>query len=62
MTNKDLIAKLQQLPPDLGVRVVVSTPEYIEEEVNLWVYHVEHSNTGDSGYEVEGEIRLLTSE
>lgn len=57
MRVAQLISELSKLDPDLPVRAVV---EGIEE--NLWVYNVEVSNLGESGFELDGEVRLLTSE
>jgi hypothetical protein len=34
----------------------------IAEDINFWLYEVEISDTGESGYEIEGEVRLLVSE
>ena len=59
MTNAELIAMLQQLPQDLHVRIEGHDKDL---DLNFWVIDVEHSNTGDSGYEIEGEIRLIISE
>lgn len=59
MNVKELIEKLKKLPQDLPIRV-----EPIDENVedNAWVVMVECSETGQSGYEVSGEVRLITSE
>ncbi len=59
MNVKELIEKLKELPQDLPIRV-----EPIDENVedNAWVVMVECSETGQSGYEVSGEVRLITSE
>jgi len=59
MTAKDLIEKLKQMPQDLELRVVNDNRE---DEANEWVYDVEFSEKGQSGYELYGEIRLLTNE
>ena len=59
MTAKELIEKLKQMPQDLELRVVNDSKE---DEVNEWVYDVEFSKQGESGYEVNGEVRLLTCE
>ena len=35
--------------------------ESLNEPAEYWVQNVEESETGSSGYEIEGEVRLLTS-
>jgi len=72
MIVKELIKALEKCPQDLPIRVVESplslfTPETPPNEddsysPNMWVYDTELYNTGESGYEVSGEIILLTSE
>ena len=59
MNVKQLIEKLKKLPQDLPIRV-----EPIDENVeeNVWVYDLEICEKGQSGYEVSGEVILLTSE
>jgi cellulose synthase/poly-beta-1,6-N-acetylglucosamine synthase-like glycosyltransferase len=59
MNVKELIEKLKQMPQDLEIRVVHDNRE---DEANEWVYEVEFSEKGQSGYELYGEVRLLTSE
>lgn len=59
MTVKELIDKLYKIPQDLEIRVVHDNRE---DEANEWVNEVEFSEKGQSGYEVYGEVRLLTSE
>ncbi len=59
MNVKELIEKLKQMPQDLEIRVVHDNRE---EEVNEWLYELEFSKKGQSGYELQGEVRLLTSE
>ncbi len=59
MNVKELIEQLQKLPQDLEIRVVHDNRE---DQENEWVYEVEFSEQGQSGYEVYGEVRLLTSE
>ena len=55
MNVKELIQELKKLPQDLPVRTDNRYPE------NEWIDGVECSRTGESGYEIEGEVRLLTS-
>lgn len=67
MTVKELIEKLQQIESqDLEVRVEFSDEYYddieIDSSLNYWVSGVEVSETGRSGYEEQGEVRLLVSE
>ena len=56
MKVKELIEKLKKLPQDLPVR----TDNQYRSENNQWVDGVEYSETGQSGYEIEGEVRLTT--
>jgi hypothetical protein len=67
MNAKELIQHLEILPQNLPVRVVPDTNEITLtnlsfEDVNNWVYRVECSNTGESGYEYCGEIRIIVQE
>jgi hypothetical protein len=55
----ELIRKLKALPPDLPIRVVIQGQEDNE---NYWINIVEFNKTGDPGYEVQGEGRLIASE
>tara|TARA_R110000787_G_scaffold44300_2_gene108798 strand:- start:3503 stop:3748 length:246 start_codon:yes stop_codon:yes gene_type:complete len=57
MKVKELIEKLKKLPQDLPVRT--ENKDFKGE--NEWVDNVEYSETGQSGYEIEGEVRLTTS-
>jgi len=60
MDVKELIQKLKKLPQDLPIRII-----NIEEDsnfINEWVYELECSKTGESGFEHCGEVRLLTTE
>ena len=59
MNVQDLIDQLEKLPRDLDIRVLVPT---MEDEENLWVVDVDVSKKGESGFEVYGEVRLITSE
>ena len=54
MNVEQLIAELEKLPQDLEVRIV---NEDIED--NLWVDKIEFSVKGQSGYELEGEVRII---
>ncbi len=57
MNVKELIQELKKLPQDLPVR----TDNRYPSGENEWIESVEYSETGQSGYELEGEVRLLTS-
>ena len=57
MNVKELIEELKKLPQDLPVR----TDNQYPEGENEWIDGVECSRKGESGYELEGEVRLLTS-
>lgn len=57
MNVKELIEELKKLPQNLPVRTNNQYPE-VENE---WIVDIECSRTGESGYELEGEVRLLTS-
>tara|TARA_R110002073_G_scaffold288743_1_gene453567 strand:- start:7 stop:198 length:192 start_codon:yes stop_codon:yes gene_type:complete len=57
MNVKELINKLKELPEDLPIR----TDNRYPEGENEWIIDLECSETGQSGYEIEGEVRLLTS-
>lgn len=56
MNVKELIQELKKLPQDLPIR---TDNEYPDGE-NEWIVGLEHSELGESGYELEGEVRLLT--
>ena len=58
MNARELIEKLLKVPQDLPIRV-----EPIDENVedNAWVYDLQVCQTGQSGYEVSGEVIILTS-
>ncbi len=59
---KELIKKLEQIKnKDLPV-VVADIEDSSGDFYNHWVQNVEESETGSSGYEIEGEVRLLTSQ
>lgn len=61
MNVKELIKQLENLPQDLPIRVI-NTEENIKAFENEWVYDIDFSETGESGYEECGEVRLLTAE
>ena len=57
MNVKELIEELKKLPQDLPIR----TDNQYPEGENEWIDGVECSRKGESGYELEGEVRLSTS-
>ena len=59
MKVKDLIKQLQQIEDNtLDVRVI----EDNEGMDNFWLYEIEVNDKGDSGYEMQGEVRLIGKE
>lgn len=61
MKAKDLIKLLEKMPQNLPVRIIIDQEGH-EDDENYWVNKVEVSKKGSSGYELEGEIRILGSE
>ena len=61
MNVKELIQKLKNLPQDLPIRII-NTEKNVKVFENEWVYELECSITGESGFEYCGEVRLLTTE
>tara|TARA_R110002050_G_scaffold79261_12_gene169489 strand:- start:25738 stop:25977 length:240 start_codon:yes stop_codon:yes gene_type:complete len=58
MSVQDLIDALQKIEDkSVNVRVPIG-----DDEVNLWVNNIEVSSKGQSGYELDGEVRLIVSE
>ena len=70
MTVKNLIKHLQSLGKerqDYSVRVIEEKDYYESGDAkpNFWLYSetdIELNNTGQSGYEMSGEVRLIGSE
>ena len=60
-TVKELIKLLKECPKDLPVRLVQDT-DNTEDMANYWLTDLEVHNTGNSGYEVCGEITLIGKE
>ena len=59
MKVRELIAELMQIEDqDLPIRIYNTDGE---NEENDWVVSIEYNNTGQSGYEVSGEVILVTS-
>jgi hypothetical protein len=56
MTVKELVSILEQCDQTLMVRVETG------EDPNMWVHGVEQHNTGQSGYELNGEVVLIIGE
>ena len=62
MKVKELIKKLEQVKDkDLPV-VVADIKDSSGDFYNHWVQNVEESETGSSGYEIEGEVRIITEQ
>mgnify|MGYP003624475250 CR=1 FL=1 len=60
MIVKELIEKLKTLPQDLPIRCL--SFEATDDDENQWITNLEISETGTSGYEESGEVRLITNE
>ena len=59
-TVQELIEALQQIEDKtLPIRLVNSLED---DEENIWIHSIEVSDKGQSGYELDGEVRLLGSE
>lgn len=57
MTIQDLIDKLQKVEDKtLSIRVIHADSE---DEENYWLGRLEVSEKGQSGYEMNGEVRLI---
>tara|TARA_R100000808_G_scaffold18134_1_gene39832 strand:+ start:12895 stop:13164 length:270 start_codon:yes stop_codon:yes gene_type:complete len=61
MKVKELIKKLEQIKDKELYVVVADIEDCFGEFPNHWVKSIEEHETGSSGYEIEGEVRLLTS-
>tara|TARA_Y100000114_G_scaffold155657_1_gene180400 strand:+ start:895 stop:1077 length:183 start_codon:yes stop_codon:yes gene_type:complete len=60
MNVQEMIEALEKIEDK---KLEVRCCESIDDEFrNLWVYDIEFSSTGSSGYEEQGEVRILTSE
>lgn len=59
MKVKHLIKLLEECDPNSDVRAVKENCYF---EANEWVIGIEENHKGDSGYEFEGEVRLITNE
>tara|TARA_A100001201_G_scaffold134926_1_gene122880 strand:+ start:1581 stop:1763 length:183 start_codon:yes stop_codon:yes gene_type:complete len=60
MEVKDLIKELKKLPQDLPIRTLQDNVP--DDMPNEWVTYVEVHETGQSGYEVSGEVVLITTQ
>ena len=60
MNVKELIKQLENLPQDLPIRVI-NTETNVKAFENQWVYELDCSKKGESGFEYCGEVRLLTT-
>ena len=61
MTVEKLIKRLQ-LIKDKSLDVRIETQTLAEEDRSCWLSNIEVSNTGSSGYEIGGEVRLIGEE
>lgn len=59
MKVKDLIQLLDNLTDEQKEYCILLVNNDIDD--NVWLDSIEVSNTGDSGYEIGGEIRLIGS-
>ena len=57
MDVKELISMLKDCPDYLPVRLLIKGAE--DDDENKWLTKLEFSGTGESGYEVCGEVRLI---
>lgn len=64
MTVQELIDALNTIEDkSLSIRVLEDNPNNPDYNLtNYWLDEIELSNTGDSGYELNGEIRLIGKE
>tara|TARA_R100000005_G_C4924817_1_gene156445 strand:- start:79 stop:264 length:186 start_codon:yes stop_codon:yes gene_type:complete len=61
MTVKEMIKRLKELPQDLPIRCLEKSNS-CDDIPNQWVCDIEFYEEGQSGYEISGEVILLTSE
>ena len=61
MTVRELINKLKKCDPSLEVRTL-NEIQWCDDSVNQWVFDLEQHDTSTSGYELQGEVVLLTQE
>jgi len=59
MTVKELIKRLQECNQELEVNTFKGNSD---DSTNYWVTDVEEFSKGNSGYEEEGEVLLITQE
>jgi len=60
-TVADLKQALSQIKDDsLPIRLI--NLDGVDDKPNFWLQNIELSNTNDSGYEVSGEVRLISTE
>ena len=62
MKVRELIKKLEQVKDKELCVVVADIEARFGEFPNYWVKSIEEHETGSSGYEVEGEVRLITEQ
>jgi hypothetical protein len=61
MNVGQLKQKLAQLDDELEIRLVIPTLNP-EDEENFWLTELDVSEKGSSGYEEDGEVRLIGEE
>jgi hypothetical protein len=59
MTVKELILELEKCDPELQVNTCQTDAI---DPTNYWVTEIEEYPTGSSGYEMNGEVLLITQE
>jgi hypothetical protein len=62
MTGYDLLQKLNAMSIDELEQPIRIINEGVDDEENIWVNDIEVSRKGESGYEENGEIRIIGSE
>jgi hypothetical protein len=62
MTGYDLLQKLNAMSIDELEQPIRIINEDVDDEENIWVNDIEVSRKGESGYEENGEIRIIGSE
>ncbi len=60
--NVDKLIKRLELIKDKSLPVNIETQTWHEEDRYFWLSKIEVSNTGSSGYEMIGEVRLIGEE
>tara|TARA_R100000742_G_C4270256_1_gene88918 strand:+ start:629 stop:835 length:207 start_codon:yes stop_codon:yes gene_type:complete len=61
MKVKELIKKLKQVKDKELSVVIADIEDSSGDYYNHWIQDINEHRTGSSGYEIEGEVRLLTN-